>query len=152
MPGDIFIYRIFSEEKKDPEECNENRNKKKIIIKRKARLIIRNISFKATEESLREHFTPYGDIIEVKLLKKPDGKLIGCAFVQYKNVPMAKKALLNTNMKPFLGKFSLLINLLKAYCFIVADSQFCYSYCGVIFRLLQPTSLLITIENQDHKN
>lgn len=80
-----------------------------MLIKRKARLIIRNISFKATEDALREHFAPYGDIIEVKLLKKPDGKLIGCGFVQYKNVPMAKKALLSTNMKPFLGKFCLLI-------------------------------------------
>lgn len=102
----IFINTTFSEEKRDPEESKEDREKKRMIIKRKARLIIRNISFKSTEESLREHFAPYGDIIEVKLLKKPDGKLIGCAFVQYKNVPMAKKALLNTNMKPFLGKFA----------------------------------------------
>ncbi|XP_063538024.1 RNA-binding protein 28 [Cydia strobilella] len=73
-------------------------------INRNARLIVRNISFKATEESLREHFEPYGTIHEVKLLKKPDGKLVGCAFVHFKNVPMAKKALLNTNMKPYLGR------------------------------------------------
>ncbi|XP_063366185.1 RNA-binding protein 28 [Cydia amplana] len=73
-------------------------------INRNARLIVRNVSFKATEESLREHFEPYGTIHEVKLLKKPDGKLVGCAFVHFKNVPMAKKALLNTNMKPYLGR------------------------------------------------
>ncbi|XP_063622797.1 RNA-binding protein 28 [Cydia splendana] len=73
-------------------------------INRNARLIVRNVSFKASEESLREHFEPYGTIHEVKLLKKPDGKLVGCAFVHFKNVPMAKKALLNTNMKPYLGR------------------------------------------------
>ncbi|XP_045520454.1 RNA-binding protein 28 [Pieris brassicae] len=76
----------------------------KVRINRNARLIIRNVSFKATEESLKEHFESYGQILEVKLLKKPDGKLVGCAFVHFKNVPMAKKALLNTNMKPFLGR------------------------------------------------
>ncbi|XP_060806236.1 RNA-binding protein 28 isoform X2 [Amyelois transitella] len=73
-------------------------------INRNARLIVRNVSFKATEESLREHFEPYGTVLEVKLLKKGDGKLVGCAFVHFKNVPMAKKALLNTNMKPYLGR------------------------------------------------
>ncbi|KAG6461464.1 hypothetical protein O3G_MSEX012656 [Manduca sexta] len=78
--------------------------KNKMRINRNARLILRNVSFKATEESLREHFEQYGNILEVKLLKKPDGKLVGCAFVHFKNVPMAKKALLNTNMKPFLGR------------------------------------------------
>lgn len=65
---------------------------------------MRNISFKANEQALKDHFAPYGEIEEIKLLKKPDGKLIGCAFVHYKNVPMAKEALLNLNLKPFLGK------------------------------------------------
>ncbi|CAG5053993.1 unnamed protein product [Parnassius apollo] len=83
---------------------SEKEDKNKIRINRNARLIVRNVSFKATEESLKEHFEPYGVIQEVKLLKKPDGKLVGCAFVHFKNVPMAKKALLNTNMKPFLGR------------------------------------------------
>lgn len=109
----VYLFIKLSEEKKVSGESKEDRENKRMIIKRKARLIIRNISFKSTEDSLREHFAPYGEIIEVKQLKKPDGKLIGCAFVQYKNVPMAKKALLNTNMKPFLGKFCLLINLLR---------------------------------------
>lgn len=85
-----------------PEDSKPKKNEPR--INRNARLIIRNVSFKATEESLREHFEPYGTIHEVKLLKKPDGKLVGCAFVHFKNVPMAKKALLNTNMKPYLGR------------------------------------------------
>ncbi|KAG6461463.1 hypothetical protein O3G_MSEX012656 [Manduca sexta] len=85
-------------------ETMAKEEKNKMRINRNARLILRNVSFKATEESLREHFEQYGNILEVKLLKKPDGKLVGCAFVHFKNVPMAKKALLNTNMKPFLGR------------------------------------------------
>ncbi|XP_028026109.1 RNA-binding protein 28 [Bombyx mandarina] len=85
-------------------EIKTEPEKQKPRVNRNARLVIRNVSFKATEESLKEYFAPYGDILEVKLLKKPDGKLVGCAFVHYKNVPMAKKALLNTNMKPFLGR------------------------------------------------
>ncbi|XP_050355482.1 RNA-binding protein 28 [Nymphalis io] len=78
--------------------------KDKTRFNRRARLIVRNISFKATEESLKEHFDPYGVVQEVKLLKKPDGKLVGCAFVHFKNVPMATEAILKTNMKPFLGR------------------------------------------------
>ncbi|XP_030034995.2 RNA-binding protein 28 [Manduca sexta] len=85
-------------------ETMAKEEKNKMRINRNARLILRNVSFKATEESLREHFEQYGNILEVKLLKKPDGKLVGCAFVHFKNVPMAKKALLNTNMNPFLGR------------------------------------------------
>ncbi|XP_026492513.2 RNA-binding protein 28 [Vanessa tameamea] len=78
--------------------------KDKTRFNRRARLIVRNISFKATEESLKEHFDPYGVVQEVKLLKKPDGKLVGCAFVHFKNVPMATEAISQTNMKPFLGR------------------------------------------------
>ncbi|XP_022823410.1 RNA-binding protein 28 [Spodoptera litura] len=95
--------KLFSEVKEETNKSTEEKQKKE-RINRNARLVVRNVSFKATEETLKEHFTPYGDILEVKLLKKPDGKLVGCAFVHFKNVPMAKKALLNTNMKPFLGR------------------------------------------------
>lgn len=86
------------------EDNNESENTKyKDGVNRNARLIIRNISFKATEESLREHFAKYGTVEEVKLLKKADGKLVGCAFVHFTHVPMANKAIAATNKKPFLG-------------------------------------------------
>lgn len=92
-------------EEDDPmsKEEKDYRNKRR-TINRRARLIVRNISFKANEQALKDHFAPYGEIEEIKLLKKPDGKLIGCAFVHYKNVPMAKEAILNLNLKPFLGR------------------------------------------------
>ncbi|XP_045453592.1 RNA-binding protein 28-like [Melitaea cinxia] len=99
-------FKNYSEDSK-PEIKDEpvsKEEKDNARVNRRARLIVRNISFKATEESLKDHFAPYGVIQEVKLLKKPDGKLVGCAFVHYKNVPMAKEAILNTNLKPFLGR------------------------------------------------
>lgn len=84
---------------------SEDENSKyKDGVNQNARLIVRNISFKATEESLREHFSSYGNVVEVKLLKKPDGKLVGCGFVHYTHVPMANKAIAATNKKPFLGR------------------------------------------------
>lgn len=73
-------------------------------VNRNARLIVRNVSFKATEESLKDHFSKFGTVEEVNLLKKPDGKLVGCAFVHYTHVPMAQKAIGATHSKPFLGK------------------------------------------------
>lgn len=82
----------------------ESNTKYKDGVNKNARLIIKNLSFKATEESLKEHFSQYGTVEEIKLLKKPDGKLVGSAFVHYTHVPMAKKALVGTNKKPFLGK------------------------------------------------
>ncbi|XP_026736618.1 RNA-binding protein 28 [Trichoplusia ni] len=95
----------FAPKEEDEEDSKTKKeDKKKERVNRNARLVVRNVSFKATEDSLKKHFEPYGEILEVKLLKKPDGKLVGCAFIHFKNVPMAKKALLSTNMKPFLGR------------------------------------------------
>lgn len=73
-------------------------------VNRNARLVVRNISFKATEEDLRKHFSQFGTVEEVKLLRKPDGRLVGCGFVHFTHVPMANKALTATNKKPFLGR------------------------------------------------
>jgi nucleolar protein 4 len=40
----------------------------------------------------------------VKLLKKPNGTLVGCGFVQFKIVASAAKAIKECNAKPFLGR------------------------------------------------
>lgn len=110
-------------------------------IKKKSRLIIRNLSFKVgipfivtnvisnyttvhvtltyftlifasmllqvTEEKLREHFKQFGDLKDINILKKPNGKLVGCAFVQYQNIYQAANAIKELNLKPFLGKLKL---------------------------------------------
>ncbi|XP_063701847.1 RNA-binding protein 28 [Culicoides brevitarsis] len=73
-------------------------------INRKARLIVRNLPFKAKESDLKKHFAPYGDIEEVCMLKRQDGKLVGCAFVQYKKVNDAVKAVKETKNKKFMDR------------------------------------------------
>merc|ERR1712071_270079 len=71
---------------------------------KKARIIVRNLSFKATEEAVKNWFLRYGEVEDVKLLKKADGTLVGCAFVQYKTVPSAVRGIKECNAKPFLGR------------------------------------------------
>ncbi|ODM99263.1 RNA-binding protein 28 [Orchesella cincta] len=73
-------------------------------IKKKSRLIVRNLSFKVTEEKMKEYFEQCGEVKEVNILKKSNGKLVGCAFIQYSNVPQAAKAVKELNLKPFLGR------------------------------------------------
>ena len=62
---------------------------------RKARLIVRNLAFKATDENTREYFGKFGEIAELALLKRDDGKLKGCAFVQYTDPANAEKVTFN---------------------------------------------------------
>jgi RNA recognition motif-containing protein len=59
---------------------------------------------KATEDSIRESFSKYGELAEVNILKKPNGQMVGCAFIQYNKTNHAAKAILETNAKPFLGR------------------------------------------------
>ncbi|XP_053977771.1 RNA-binding protein 28-like isoform X1 [Hylaeus volcanicus] len=72
--------------------------------KRRARIVIRNLSFQVTEESLKEHFSQYGTIEEVKLLKREDGKHVGCAFLQFEQVQSAAKAIHYGNLQPLLDR------------------------------------------------
>lgn len=72
--------------------------------KLRARLVVHNIRFDATEGDLREHFGKYGQISEVTLLKREDGKLTGCGFVQFDLVQKAAKARHHLNGKPLLDR------------------------------------------------
>jgi len=57
------------------------------------------------EEQLKEHFSKFGEINDIKLLRKPDGKLIGCGFVQFIVKQNAAKAIAHTSGKDFGGKY-----------------------------------------------
>jgi nucleolar protein 4 len=57
-----------------------------------------------TEEQLRQHFIHYGEIRDMCLLRRSDGKLVGCGFVEYANKEDAKKAIAATSGKPLLSK------------------------------------------------
>ncbi|NXO54949.1 RBM28 protein, partial [Aramus guarauna] len=71
---------------------------------RKARLIVRNLSFKCSEDDLRSLFSPFGTVLEVNIPRKPDGKMRGFAFVQLRNMLEATKALRGMNMKEIKGR------------------------------------------------
>lgn len=77
---------------------------KQLLKEKRARLLVKNLSFKVTEEQLKELFGQYGEISSIELLKKPDGKLVGCGFIQFKLVQKAAKARHHTNGKHLLGR------------------------------------------------
>ncbi|XP_076119315.1 RNA-binding protein 28 isoform X2 [Alosa pseudoharengus] len=72
--------------------------------KKKARLIIRNLSFKCSEDDLKQVFAKYGTVLEASIPLKSDGKMRGFAFVQFKNMVEASKALSGTNLKEIKGR------------------------------------------------
>lgn len=82
----------------------ERKAEKESRRSRKARIILRNISYKTSEKNLSERFAKYGTIKECNILKRADGKLIGCAFIQYEKVNQAAKAIHHENAKEFLGR------------------------------------------------
>ncbi len=51
-----------------------------------------------------EHFSKFGKVEELDILKKPDGKMVGCAFVQYEKVNEAAKAILMSSGKEVVGR------------------------------------------------
>lgn len=90
-------------ENENPKQRTGRYRKKQENVK-KGRLIIRNISFKTTDEAIKKEFGKFGEITEVNILKKPDGKLVGCAFVQYENYPDSVKAIQAMTGKDFLKR------------------------------------------------
>ncbi|KYN07053.1 PREDICTED: RNA-binding protein 28 [Cyphomyrmex costatus] len=73
------------------------------INEQNSRIIVRNLSFKATEEDVRRFYEPFGEIKKINFLKRPDGNPVGC-FIYFKHVEDASKAIFNTNKKEFLGR------------------------------------------------
>ncbi|XP_017108158.2 RNA-binding protein 28 [Drosophila bipectinata] len=90
--------------RRNPFNTQRLKEEKERRQKKRARLIIRNISYKSTEESLREHFAKWGTLEDVNILKRGDGKLVGCAFVQYETINQATKAILHSNGKELQGR------------------------------------------------
>ncbi|TKS73365.1 RNA-binding protein 28 [Collichthys lucidus] len=84
----------------------ENEQKAKSFRKSslKARLIIRNLSFKCSEDDLKEVCAKFGTVLEAKIPLKPDGKMRGFAFVMFKNLSEAARALNALNLKEIKGR------------------------------------------------
>ncbi|KAK5643430.1 hypothetical protein RI129_007275 [Pyrocoelia pectoralis] len=98
---------VTGKSKKKNQYVREKLNLKRKLSKKnkhRARLCVRNLPFETTEESLRQHFEKFGEIDDLKLLKKEDGVLLGVGFVQFKLVQKANKAKHHLNGKPFLNR------------------------------------------------
>ncbi|XP_049630327.1 RNA-binding protein 28 [Suncus etruscus] len=91
-----------NENSESPKKQQKPKNTK--VADKKARLIIRNLSFKCSEDDLKILFAQYGTVLEVNVPRKPDGKMRGFAFVQFKNLLEAGKALKSMNMKEIKGR------------------------------------------------
>uniref|UniRef100_A0A8C5GYR3 RNA-binding protein 28 n=1 Tax=Gouania willdenowi TaxID=441366 RepID=A0A8C5GYR3_GOUWI len=95
----------FKDKKKKPESTDapkENEQKAKKVVK--ARLIIRNLSFKCTEDELKETFGKFGTVVDAYIPLKPDGKMRGFGFVLFKEMSGAAKALEAMNLKEIKGR------------------------------------------------
>lgn len=69
------------------------------------RLYVGNVSFKATEDQLREFFANVGEVETIRLIVVPQtGQPKGFAFVEMTTDEEAKKAIAALNGKPFLGR------------------------------------------------
>lgn len=99
--GSVKAKKKFIHPKKTAEERKSEKEKRKL---RKARIILRNLPFKVSENDLQKEFAKFGAIKECNILKREDGKLVGCAFIQYDKVNHAAKAIHHANGKDLFGR------------------------------------------------
>lgn len=83
---------------------NAVRKRSREFVHRQCRLIVRNVSYQITEKKLREAFEKFGTLEEVNILKRPDGRLVGCAFLQYTKKEESDKAIANMDGDVFMGR------------------------------------------------
>ncbi|KAL1389271.1 hypothetical protein pipiens_012511 [Culex pipiens pipiens] len=83
---------------------NAVRKRSREFIHRQCRLIVRNVSYQITDKKLREAFEKFGTLEEVNILKRPDGRLVGCAFLQYTKKEESDKAIANMDGDVFMGR------------------------------------------------
>jgi len=96
--------KVYNDGPKGENPPKNSKEPQKNISKNKARLVIRNLSFKSEEDSLRKFFAPHGALVDVNILKKPDGRMVGCAFVEFKKLGDAAAAIKASNAAQFLGR------------------------------------------------
>ncbi|CAM5086373.1 unnamed protein product [Eretmochelys imbricata] len=105
---DVAKKKLREKKKQRPDASEippeEQKPKKPKGAPKKARLIIRNLSFKCSDDDLKALFSPFGAVLEVNIPRKADGKMRGFAFVQFKNILQAGKALKGMNMKEIKGR------------------------------------------------
>ncbi|XP_052901634.1 RNA-binding protein 28 [Anopheles moucheti] len=83
---------------------NELRKRSRTYLHRQCRIIIRNLSYKITEDMLRSEFERFGNLEEVNILKREDGKLVGCAFLQFSQREESDRAIKEMDSQIFMGR------------------------------------------------
>ncbi|XP_054160642.1 RNA-binding protein 28-like [Oppia nitens] len=90
---------------KTSDDIKLDKKKKKAFLKtKKSRIIVRNLSFKANEDILRKEFKKFGEILEIQIPKKSDGKMLGFAFVGFATIKSALLAIKGMNAKQIVGR------------------------------------------------
>lgn len=69
------------------------------------KLFVGNLSWKATEDSLKQQFEAFGEVVSTKIiLDQYTGKSKGFGFVEMANADQAQKAIAGLNDKDFLDR------------------------------------------------
>ena len=69
------------------------------------RLFVGNLPYDATEDDLRQHFSPVGNLSYVFVpLDRETGKKRGFAFVEFADAQQAQEAIRQFNNQPFMGR------------------------------------------------
>jgi len=69
------------------------------------KMYVGNIPYNATEEDLRELFSPYGEIVSLKIIQDQDtGRSKGFGFIEMAEEKDARKAIEELNGKDFMEK------------------------------------------------
>merc|ERR1712108_49626 len=55
-------------------------------------------------DTLQNIFSKHGQVVDVNILKKANGRMVGCAFVEFKKVTEATNALKDLNSSQMLGR------------------------------------------------
>ncbi|XP_074598502.1 RNA-binding protein 28 [Brevipalpus obovatus] len=75
-----------------------------LLLKRRGRLVIRNLPFNLGEEQIRAAFSKFGELTDFNLLRKPDGSSKGLCFLSFKSRNIACKAVKEMNAKNLGGR------------------------------------------------
>lgn len=70
----------------------------------KKKLFVGNLSWKATEDTLRPVFEAFGEVVSIKIITDHTGRSKGFGFVEMKNAEDAQNAINNLNEKPHLDR------------------------------------------------
>ncbi|KAL2063310.1 hypothetical protein VTL71DRAFT_5115 [Oculimacula yallundae] len=89
---------------REPEEEAEQEDPTIEAIKATGRLFVRNLPYSATEDDLRQHFSPFGSLEEVHLPVDAAGTSKGFVLVQYSDPNAATEAFHNLDGEPFQGR------------------------------------------------